>query len=230
MRGLFKGLIYGFSSLCLIAQADVADYKLASWNMQGAQSGYGSNSKWVTGVKAIFSRDGIDIVALQESGAVPSSAIVLPIVAGQHPEIERRMPRSDIQVPVVSLVGGSDTIINPSRRGVSSSLVQEYLWNVGSSSRSSDFYIYHFDRGRSGPASRINLAIVSRFRAEEVIIVPPMTSGRNTRPHWVSESVTTIFLVSMPRREPITKHRKLFNSLMAIWQERYNPTVRKPPG
>ncbi|WP_232283906.1 hypothetical protein [Yersinia enterocolitica] len=117
MRGLFKGLIYGFSSLCLIAQADVADYKLASWNMQGAQSGYGSNSKWVTGVKAIFSRDGIDIVALQESGAVPSSAIVLPIVAGQHPEIERRMPRSDIQVPVVSLVGGSDTIINPSRRG-----------------------------------------------------------------------------------------------------------------
>ncbi|ELW8191521.1 TPA: cytolethal distending toxin subunit B family protein [Yersinia enterocolitica] len=182
MRGLFKGLIYGFSSLCLIAQADVADYKLASWNMQGAQSGYGSNSKWVTGVKAIFSRDGIDIVALQESGAVPSSAIVLPIVAGQHPEIERRMPRSDIQVPVVSLVGGSDTIINPSRRGVSSSLVQEYLWNVGSSSRSSDFYIYHFDRGRSGPASRINLAIVSRFRAEEVIIVPPMTSGRNTRP------------------------------------------------
>ncbi|ENA3447928.1 cytolethal distending toxin subunit B family protein [Yersinia enterocolitica] len=182
MRRLFKGVIYGFSSLCLIAQADVTDYKLASWNMQGAQGGYGSNSKWVTGVTAMFRNYGIDIIALQESGAAPPSAIVLPISAGQYPEIERRIPRADIPVPVMSVVGGISTVINPGRRGVSNSLVQEYLWNVGSSSRPSDFYIYHFDRGRTGAASRINLAIVSRFRAEEVIIVPPMTSGRNTRP------------------------------------------------
>ncbi|HDL6963311.1 TPA: cytolethal distending toxin subunit B family protein [Yersinia enterocolitica] len=182
MRGLCKGFIYGFSSLCLIAQADVTDYKLASWNMQGAQGGYGSDSKWGTGVKTMFSNDGIDIVALQESGAVPPSAIVLPISADQHPEIERRIPRADTPVPVISVAGGRDTIINPGRRGVSSSRVQEYLWNVGSSSRPSDFYIYHFDRGRTGAASRINLAIASRIRAEEIMIIPPMASGVNTRP------------------------------------------------
>lgn len=182
MKMLFKGLIYGFSSLYLVAQADVTDYKLASWNMQGAQGGYGSNSKWVTGVTAIFRNYGMDIAALQESGAVPPSAIALPIVTGQHPEIERRIPRADIPVSVTSLVGGRDTIINLGRRGVSSNLVHEYLWNTGSRSRPSDLYIYHFDRGRTGAASRINLAIASRIRAEEVIIVPPMASGINTRP------------------------------------------------
>lgn len=182
MNGLLKGFIYGFSSLCLMAHADVTDYKLASWNMQGAQGGHGSNSKWVTGVTAMFINDGMDIVALQESGAVPPRAVVLPISVGQHPEIERRIPRADIPVSVTSLPGGRDTIINLGRRGVSSNLVHEYLWNVGSSSRPSDFYIYHFDRGRTGAASRINLAIASRIRAEEIIIVPPMASGINTRP------------------------------------------------
>ncbi|HHL2561977.1 TPA: cytolethal distending toxin subunit B family protein [Yersinia enterocolitica] len=181
MRRLFKGVIYVFSSLCLIAQADVSDYKLASWNMQGAQGGHRSDSKWGTGVHAMFN-EGMDIIALQESGVAPPRAIVLPMVAGQHPEIERRMPGTDVQVPVISVVGGSSTAINPGGRGVISRLVKEYLWNIGSSSRPSDVYIYHFDRERSGPASRINLAIASRIRAEEVIIMPPMASRSSTRP------------------------------------------------
>ncbi|CNI06447.1 cytolethal distending toxin subunit B family protein [Yersinia vastinensis] len=182
MKKLFKGIFYSLSILCMAAQADITDYKLASWNMQGAQSGHGSHSKWVTSIMGMLTTHGMDIISLQETGAAPPTAIVLPVLTGQHSEIERRIPRTDVQVAVTSLPGGSDTVINPSRRGVASHMVQEYLWNVGTTRRPNDFYIYHFDRGRSGAASRINLAIVSRARAEEIIIVPPMASGNNTRP------------------------------------------------
>ncbi|MFM1211234.1 cytolethal distending toxin subunit B family protein [Yersinia enterocolitica] len=182
MNGLLKIIFYSLSSLCLVAEANVIDYKLASWNMQGAQSGSGSNSKWIAGVTGMFTRNGMDIVALQETGAVPTTANSLPVIAGQHPEIERRIPHADRQVPMTSLDGGVATPINPGQQGVIKDKVREYLWNLGSSRRASDVYIYHFDFGRQNAASRINIAIASRIRADEVIIVPPMTSGNNARP------------------------------------------------
>ncbi|MBS0057052.1 endonuclease/exonuclease/phosphatase family protein [Yersinia sp. Marseille-Q3913] len=182
MRRLFKVCAYSLSLLFLAAHADVTDYKLASWNMQGAQSGHGSNSKWVTGVAGMLNIDGIDIVALQETGAAPPSAIALPILRDQHPEIERRIPQAKKKLPMTSLAGGSVTIINPRGQGVDPNKVREFILNLGSSTRPKDFYIYQFDNGRTDAASRINLALVSRVRADEVIIIPPMAIGANTRP------------------------------------------------
>lgn len=182
MRRLLKVCAYSLSLSFLAAHADVTDYKLASWNMQGAQSGHGSNSKWVTGVAGMLNIDGIDIVALQETGAAPPSAIALPILAGQHPEIVRRIPHADTKLDITSLAGGSTTRINPGGRGVEPNKVREFILNLGSSTRPRDFYIYQFDNGRTDAASRINLALVSRVRADEVIIIPPMARGDNTRP------------------------------------------------
>ncbi|MCB5304167.1 cytolethal distending toxin subunit B family protein [Yersinia bercovieri] len=182
MRRLFKVCAYSFSLQFLAAHGDVTDYKLASWNMQGAQSGYGSNSKWVTGVAGMLNINEIDIVALQETGAAPPSAIVLPISAGQHPEIVRRVPRANVKTLITSLAGGSTTKINPGSGGVNSKMVKEFILNLGSSTRPRDFYIYQFDNGRPDAASRINLALVSRVRADEVLIIPPMAIGDNTRP------------------------------------------------
>lgn len=182
MRRVFKVCVYSLSLHYLTAQADVTDYKLASWNMQGAQSGSGSNSKWVTGVAGMLNLDGIDIIALQETGAVPRSAVALPIILGQHPEIERRIPQAGGRISITSLAGGSGTVINPGGQGVERQRVREYIINFASSTRPRDYYIYHFDNGRRDAASRVNLAIISRERAHEVIIVPPMASGDNSRP------------------------------------------------
>lgn len=58
---------------------DVHDYRLSSWNMQGANNL--GESKWATIVRPRMAEN--DIVALQESGAIPGSAT--PIVNGRAP-------------------------------------------------------------------------------------------------------------------------------------------------
>lgn len=52
--------------------------------------------------------------------------------------------------------------------------IHEYLWNLGTRSRPSSAYIY-YSRVDVG-ANRVNLAIVSRQRADEVIVIPPPTT------------------------------------------------------
>ncbi|MGG7048301.1 MULTISPECIES: cytolethal distending toxin subunit B family protein [unclassified Campylobacter] len=53
-------------------------------------------------------------------------------------------------------------------------IVTEFLWQLGSVSRPEQAYIYYanIDSG----ANRVNLAIVSRTRADEIIILPPPTT------------------------------------------------------
>lgn len=51
--------------------------------------------------------------------------------------------------------------------------IHEYTWNLGTSSRPDIVYIY-YSRVDTG-ANRVNLAIVSRIRADEVIVIPPPT-------------------------------------------------------
>ncbi|AWX15899.1 cytolethal distending toxin subunit CdtB [Mergibacter septicus] len=52
--------------------------------------------------------------------------------------------------------------------------IHEYIWNLGSMSRPDNVYIY-YSRVDVG-ANRVNLAIVSRQQAEEVIVIPPPTT------------------------------------------------------
>ncbi|EAL3879546.1 cytolethal distending toxin [Campylobacter fetus subsp. fetus] len=52
--------------------------------------------------------------------------------------------------------------------------VHEYIWNLGTNSRPNMVYIY-YSRVDVG-ANRVNLAIVSRLQAEEVIVLTPPTT------------------------------------------------------
>ena len=58
--------------------------------------------------------------------------------------------------------------------------VEEYMWNLGTSTRPNNFYIYYsrLDVG----ANRVNLAIVSRFRADEVFVVSSGVPVLQARP------------------------------------------------
>ncbi|MFV0946958.1 cytolethal distending toxin subunit B family protein [Campylobacter jejuni] len=51
--------------------------------------------------------------------------------------------------------------------------IHEYEWNLGSSSRPDSVFIY-YSRVDVG-ANRVNMAIVSRIRADEVFVLPPPT-------------------------------------------------------
>lgn len=58
--------------------------------------------------------------------------------------------------------------------------IDEYIWNLGTSSRPNNFYIYYsrLDVG----ANRVNLAIVSRTRADDVFVVGSGVSVLQARP------------------------------------------------
>lgn len=58
--------------------------------------------------------------------------------------------------------------------------IDEYLWNLGTARRPNNVYIY-YSRVDVG-ANRVNLAIVSRYQAEEVFVIAPTTSVLQARP------------------------------------------------
>lgn len=68
-------------------------------------------------------------------------------------------------------------IVQPTEVGIP---VEEYIWNLGTSSRPNNVYIYYsrLDVG----ANRVNLAIASRFRADEVFIVSSGAPVLQARP------------------------------------------------
>ncbi|WP_432097642.1 endonuclease/exonuclease/phosphatase family protein [Streptomyces sp. bgisy100] len=55
------------------ADAAVRDHTAVTWNMQGATSGGESN--WTNQLRQLFTMQAADVVALQEAGAVPGSAL-----------------------------------------------------------------------------------------------------------------------------------------------------------
>ncbi|NDJ27124.1 cytolethal distending toxin subunit B family protein [Campylobacter sp. MIT 12-8780] len=59
-------------------------------------------------------------------------------------------------------------------QNLSDIIVREYNWDLGSRSRPDGVFVYYtrIDTG----ANRVNLAIVSRTRADEIIILPPPTT------------------------------------------------------
>ncbi|EDO9794192.1 cytolethal distending toxin subunit B family protein [Campylobacter fetus] len=120
--------------------AAIEDYKIATWNMQGSSAS--TESKWNVNVRQLITGDAAaDILMLQESGSIPTTAV------------------------------------NTQRVFQGGTPVDEYTWNLGTNSRPNMVYIYHsrIDVG----ANRVNLAIVSTRRADNVsIIYPEITAAR----------------------------------------------------
>ena len=121
------------------AFANIDDYKIATWNLQGSSAS--NESKWNISVRQMITgNNAADILALQEAGSLPTTAMPTGRTARTASGLE----------------------------------VAEFTWQLGSVSRPQNVFIY-FSQTDVG-ANRVNLAIVSRTRADEIIILPPPTT------------------------------------------------------
>lgn len=139
-------LIVTLFSLPQISYADLSDYNIATWNLQGSSAA--NESKWNINIRQLLSGDdAADILMVQEAGSLPTSA------------------RS------------TGRVVQPPEVGIP---IEEYTWNIGTTSRPNTFYIYYsrLDVG----ANRVNLAIVSRSRAEDVYVIRSGTTVLTARP------------------------------------------------
>lgn len=120
----------------------VENYKTGTWNLQGSSTS--SEAKWNVNIRQMISGQGsLDILAVQEAGMLPPSAVATG----------------------VTYDNGSGVIVS------------EYMWNLGTASRPQNVFIY-FAPTDPG-ANRVNLALVSRQRAEEIFLLPsPSTASR----------------------------------------------------
>lgn len=118
--------------------AALTDYKIATWNLQGASAL--TESKWNINVRQLISGEGaVDILMVQEAGSPPESAM------------------------------DTGRVINSP--GIP---IRELTWNMGSNSRPQQVFIYFAQIDALG--GRVNLAITSNRRADEVIVLPPPTA------------------------------------------------------
>ena len=132
-----KKLLFLLMILPGISFADLSDFKVATWNLQGSNAP--TENKWNTHVRQLVTGSGaVDILMVQEAGSIPSSATLT--------EREFRTPG----IPM-----------------------NEYIWNTGTNSRPQQLFIY-FSR-TDALSNRVNLAIVSNRRADEVIVLSPPT-------------------------------------------------------
>lgn len=135
---MMKKILFLIFSINLVF-GSLEDYNAGTWNLQGSSAS--TESKWNISVRQLVSGDNpIDILAVQEAGVLPETAIMTP----------RQVQPVGIGIPI-----------------------HEYIWNLGSLSRPNSVYIY-YSRVDVG-ANRVNMAIVSRVRADEVIVLPPPT-------------------------------------------------------
>ncbi|TXE83192.1 cytolethal distending toxin subunit B family protein [Campylobacter peloridis] len=119
--------------------ANLEDYNVGTWNLQGSSAA--TESKWNISIRQLVTGDNpMDILAVQEAGVLPSTAIMTP----------RQVQPVGVGIPI-----------------------HEYEWNLGSLSRPNSVFIY-YSRVDVG-ANRVNMAIVSRRQADEVIVLPPPT-------------------------------------------------------
>ncbi len=105
---------------------------------------------------------------LQGSSAITESKwniSVRQIISGENPA----------DILAVQEAGNLPQTALPTGRSINQggTIVTEHLWQLGSISRPFQVYIYYaqIDTG----ANRVNLAIVSRIKADEIIILPPPT-------------------------------------------------------
>lgn len=155
---LYMSALFGYSNS---QDREAFEHHLITWNMQGAAGGLSYGTKWdrLGGIMARSSQRELPVfvAAIQESGAPPPGTAI--------PTSSRRLPRT---TRWGSTTHGRDW-------------PTEYTWTVGTSQRGTTpgrgqvFYIYHCEietnAGNSGTGQRTNLAIVSRQRADELIIM-----------------------------------------------------------
>ncbi|EEE1291057.1 cytolethal distending toxin subunit B family protein [Salmonella enterica subsp. diarizonae] len=138
-KNFFHLLIMLICSYISFAYANISDYRVMTWNLQGSSAS--TESKWNINVRQLLSGTaGVDILMVQEAGAIPISAVR----TGRH--------------------------IQPFGVGIP---IDEYTWNLGTTRRQDIRYIYYspIDVG----ARRVNLAIVTRRRADNVYVLRPTT-------------------------------------------------------
>ncbi|ELH9512366.1 cytolethal distending toxin subunit B family protein [Salmonella enterica] len=138
-KNFFHLLIMIICTYISFACANISDYRVMTWNLQGSSAS--TESKWNVNVRQLLSgTSGVDILMVQEAGAIPTSAVP----TGRH--------------------------IQPFGVGIP---IDEYTWNLGTTRRQDIRYIYYsrIDVG----ARRVNLAIVSRQRADNVYVLRPTT-------------------------------------------------------
>lgn len=170
---------------------------MVTWNMQGAN---GASSKWNSLSSTLLQpldpknpKKVLEIAALQECGKVTDTAelkkrkvykINTNHIDGVHYS-ESDLYESDYLVSKDLMPAGENEpylSVFPyevKEQSTRSNLhnVREYTWHIGSSSRGGVYYIYHYDLDANVKANakktggkRTNLAIVSKYRAEEVVV------------------------------------------------------------
>lgn len=103
---------------------------------------------------------------LQGSSAMTESKwsiSIRQIVSGQNA----------VDILAVQEAGSLPATVRATMRQLDTSITQiaEYIWELGTVSRPEQVYIYYAQTDTAG--NRVNLAIVSRQRADEVIVLPP---------------------------------------------------------
>lgn len=133
----YEKLLFLLMILPGISFADLSDFKVATLEFAGSNAP--TENKWNTHVRQLVTGSGaVDILMVQEAGAVPASAT---------------LTEREFSTPGIPM--------------------NEYIWNTGTNSRPQELFIY-FSRVDAF-ANRVNLAIVSNRRADEVIVLPPPT-------------------------------------------------------
>ncbi|PFH07828.1 cytolethal distending toxin subunit B [Collimonas sp. PA-H2] len=129
------------------AFAGLEDYRTATWNLQGASAA--TESKWNVNIRQMVSGDGeVDVLAIQEAGAVPSTAVLTNRVIPSPP---------GTTIPI-----------------------REYEWNLGTRGRPNIRYIYFAENDLG--AHRVNTAVVTRRRADNIVALANPSQPQGGRP------------------------------------------------
>ncbi|EHG5354864.1 cytolethal distending toxin subunit B family protein, partial [Salmonella enterica subsp. enterica serovar Weltevreden] len=73
-KNFFHLLIMLICSYISFAYANISDYRVMTWNLQGSSAS--TESKWNINVRQLLSGTaGVDILMVQEAGSLPSSAV-----------------------------------------------------------------------------------------------------------------------------------------------------------
>lgn len=135
-------------------------FNTATWNMQGSHTQNGDD-KWAE-VKGVLlgTHDTrarpFEIMTLQESGTIPATA-------------------NEIPCPIITNLQHENPFSVAPGSGLSSA-ISAFEWNIGTRARPNIVYIYQLSMG-----NRLNLAIVSRYQANEVFVLPPNPPNHPTR-------------------------------------------------
>ncbi len=140
-----------------VVSATIYERVAATWNMQGAS--HATESKWYTAVRTLVTTDNVEVLALQEAGTpAPAATLMDPLSANPS--------------------AGAPVLSNPD--GVTTP-IEEYRWVVASRRAQHPNRWIYFSRNDNG-ANRVNVAIVTRERANEVVILPPPARYDSARP------------------------------------------------